>query len=77
VQGAAPVDKKLSDEMSSYWVNFATTGDPNGKALPKWPVYLEKTDLAMGLGEKVEVIPAPNKDALDFLDAQAAKRAAR
>ncbi len=75
LKGATPVDKKLSDEMSSYWVNFATTGDPNGKALLKWPVYLEKNEQAMGLGEKVEVIPAPHKDALDFLDAQSAKRA--
>jgi hypothetical protein len=34
--------------------------------------------MAMGLGEKVEVIPAPHKDALDFLDAQVGKqRAAR
>jgi hypothetical protein len=31
----------------------------------------------MGLGEKVEVIPAPHKDALDFLDAQNAKRASK
>ena len=78
VQGGAPVDKKLSDEMSSYWVNFAATGDPNGKALPKWPVFVEKTELAMGLGEKVEAMPAPHKDALDFLDAQFGKpRAAR
>jgi len=78
LQGVAPVNKKLSDEMSSYWVNFATTGDPNGKALPKWPAYQEKTELAMGLGEKVEVVPAPHNDALDFLDAQFAKqRAAR
>src|SRR5260370_15393670 len=26
-------DHQLSDVMSSYWVNFATTGDPNGKGL--------------------------------------------
>ncbi len=76
VNGATDSDKKLEDEMSSYWVNFATTGDPNGKALPKWPVYLEKTDLALGLGDKVEPIPALHKDALDFLDAQDAKRRA-
>jgi len=41
-------------------------------------MYQEKSDLAMGLGEKIEVEPAPHEEALDFLDAQAAKqRAAR
>ena len=61
-------DRKLAEVMSSYWVNFATTGDPNGKGLPKWPAYQEKTDLAMGLGDKVEAQPLPNREALDFLD---------
>ena len=29
-------DKKLGDEMSSYIVNFAKTGNPNGENLPEW-----------------------------------------
>jgi len=27
-----PEDRKLSEEMMSYWTNFAKTGNPNGPA---------------------------------------------
>jgi para-nitrobenzyl esterase len=64
-----PVDRALSDTLSSYWVNFVITGDPNGQDLPKWPAYDEKTDLTMGLGNQIEVRPVPYKPALDFFDA--------
>ena len=29
------VDMKVADQMSSYWVNFITKGDPNGNGLTK------------------------------------------
>jgi para-nitrobenzyl esterase len=37
------VDTKLADQMSSYWVNFITKGDPNGDGLAKWPEYKDLT----------------------------------
>jgi len=62
------VDKKLAGEISSYWLNFAATGDPNGKGLPKWPAYRATDDTAMSFGDDAAVKPLPHKEALDFLD---------
>lgn len=61
-------DRKLADTMSSYWANFAATGNPNGKGLPKWPGYDAKSDPAMEFGDKIDVQHNVNKAGLDFFD---------
>ncbi|HEY2114172.1 MAG TPA: carboxylesterase/lipase family protein, partial [Candidatus Angelobacter sp.] len=48
-------DKKLSDAMISYWVNFAASGNPNGGSLAKWPAYSAKDDQALEFGDQIAV----------------------
>ena len=62
-------DHRLSDLMASYWVNFATSGDPNGEGLPAWPTYSRETDETLELGDTVQVIRSVRQDRLDFVDA--------
>jgi para-nitrobenzyl esterase len=61
-------DKKLSDAMTSYWVNFAATGNPNGGSLVKWPRYNSKDDQALEFGDQIAVRSEVNKAGLDFFD---------
>jgi len=38
-----PEDYKLSEQMGSYWTNFAKSGNPNGVGLGVWPMYMRKS----------------------------------
>jgi para-nitrobenzyl esterase len=70
-----PQDRKLSDVMSSYLVNFATTGDPNAAGLPNWPAY--KAGEVMELGDNIGPIPTPDARELNWLDEYVARQLAR
>ena len=62
-------DTKLADLVSSYWVNFAKTGDPNGPGLPPWsPFDNQAANPVMYLGTQAQAGPLPNKAGLDFMD---------
>src|SRR3954454_15723157 len=60
------VDTKLADAMSSYWVNFATTGDPNGPGVPAWPVYNRAEEPYLEFGDTIAVGHHLLKRELDY-----------
>lgn len=63
-------EKKLARMMNMYWVNFAKTGNPNGKGLPTWPVY--NFDNESILDVKPDGIPIgeidPRKERFDVIE---------
>ncbi len=72
---ASAADRKLADIVSSYWVNFARAGNPNGKGLVMWPAYRDKaTGRAMILGGTQHAEGALDTARWDLYDALYAKQ---
>jgi carboxylesterase type B len=72
-----PKDHQIAATLSSYWVNFATTGDPNGnpsagnpsagKGLPPWPAVTAEKAQTMEVGAEFRPIPIAGSQArVDF-----------
>jgi len=71
-------DVQLSRMMSDYWLNFASTGDPNGEGLPLWAPYRLEEEPYMHFGDTVE----PGSDGfltreVDFFDSYFSWRRSR
>jgi para-nitrobenzyl esterase len=64
-----PEDVAMSDLVSSYWVNFARTGNPNGSGLPEWPAFTEQDQRVMYFDAAPSARPVPNLRQLEALDA--------
>jgi len=50
----------LEDRMSTAWVAFARTGNPNHKGLPHWPGFHEPERATMIFNNECEVVNDPN-----------------
>lgn len=51
---AAEADRKLTEAMLEYWTNFVKTGNPNGRDLPEWPQYSNKSRAYLELGDDIK-----------------------
>ena len=71
--GNGPEDKALSELISSYWVNFAKKGDPNGAGLPAWLAFDEREQKTMFFDKTPGARPHPNLDKIKAFDAYYAK----
>ena len=64
-----PEDKALSDLMSTYWSNFAKTGNPNGTGLPQWPAYTSQANYpVMHLDAASHAAPDDHRARYEFLN---------
>jgi carboxylesterase type B len=59
-------DRRVADEVSSYWVNFVKTGNPNGETLPRWQPFEAGRPSTMALGANSAPHLIASKERLAF-----------
>tara|TARA_R110000764_G_scaffold240105_1_gene343298 strand:- start:387199 stop:388815 length:1617 start_codon:yes stop_codon:yes gene_type:complete len=57
----------LADKMSSAWINFAKTGNPNHDDMPQWPQYNPENTATMFFDNTCEVKPQHDKEFLALM----------
>jgi para-nitrobenzyl esterase len=65
---ARPEDTAMAEMVSSYWVNFAKTGNPNGTGLPEWPAFDNTAMKTMFFDQNSSARPLPNLEKLKAFD---------
>ena len=65
--GGGQQAQALADKMSSAWINFAKTGNPNHNGLPQWPAYNPENTSTMFFDNTCEVTPQHDKEFLALM----------
>jgi len=61
-------DYRVSELISTYWTNFAKTGDPNGEGLPNWPAYTKDGYRVMHINSTSGAAPDTCRGRYEFLE---------
>ncbi|UHG94432.1 carboxylesterase/lipase family protein [Spirosoma oryzicola] len=61
-------DLAISNAMGTYWTNFAKYGDPNGKGVPKWPVFSQASPTVLYFSQTPHTGPVPDAASLEVLN---------
>jgi para-nitrobenzyl esterase len=60
---------ETSELMAAYWTNVKKRRNPNGKGVPKWPVFRENRPAVMYFGDdSARTGPVPSEGPLKVLD---------
>jgi para-nitrobenzyl esterase len=55
-------DIYLQETLSSYFVNFIASGNPNGEALPMWPRFGHDLNETLEVGDSIRIIDVPGSE---------------
>ena len=68
--GQAPETYELADKMSSVWINFARTGNPNvpGK-LPEWEAFTPENGTTMFFNNTCEILHNHDRELMALIKA--------
>jgi para-nitrobenzyl esterase len=62
------IEKRISETMGRYWVNFAASGDPNGAGVPNWPACRAGSDEMVEFADDVKVLSGYRNSQLDAIE---------
>jgi len=62
MNGSGPERQPLADRMSNAWVNFARSGNPNHKLLPKWEPFTLEQRATMIFNNECKAVNDPWKE---------------
>jgi para-nitrobenzyl esterase len=61
------IDEQLTEQMMTYWAQFAKTGNPNTAELPEWPLFNLESKRTIRLDNTVRATPHPSAELCSVL----------